>query len=639
MPIIESELSGFESPTSQLFSQNAPYCGADLTPKFNYDLEKAQRLNCPIGCTLDFLLQEGNSVDLAIEDDIRADLAKIGLTVNARPVDRDTYNADMVAGNYDMVISETWGAPYDPHSYVASWTTPDEWWTTPYSALPTAGIDRVAFEAQVDAVLSEMDETERQSKWTALLSEIHYDVLHVPLWGKRIPSLINNARLSGYVPGAQQYDYPLHKASIVGGGSTTVTVAPGAQTGLFSSVGRLDPHSYRPNEFFANNWVYEGLIAYGVGGTLEPALATAWTSTVNTDGGETVRFTLRTGVTFHDGAAFNCAAVKLNFDHVFAEELTTGDWHGWYGLPEVYKDCSCDGETFVLNTKKAYYPLLQELSYIRPLRMLSPTAFVGGAASDPVKQNSCPAGWDADLSTITCAGTTAIAGTGPWKFESRTASADSTDDDVQDDLVVFAANADYWGTTGDIEKLHVVKYADSAAVKAALEAGTLDAVVGAGVLAPADEEALGAQAGFDLAYGELSQNSVIIMNIADADMRQAVVQAIDSDPIIASELNDAYQPTGRLFPATLPYCDVTLAEVDYDLEKAKRVIDIDLLCPADSKKKSDDGPSGGIVALIVILAVVLVLVVAFVGFIVMKEKAGEPLFMEVTTKTPLQEKV
>ena len=117
VPIIESELSGFESPTSQLFSQNAPYCGADLTPKFNYDLEKAHRLNCPIGCTLDFLLQEGNSVDLAIEDDIRADLAKIGLTVNARPVDRDTYNADMVAGNYDMVISETWGAPYDPVSY------------------------------------------------------------------------------------------------------------------------------------------------------------------------------------------------------------------------------------------------------------------------------------------------------------------------------------------------------------------------------------------------------------------------------------------------------------------------------------------------------------------------------------------
>ena len=441
-----------------------------------------------------------------------------------RPLDKDAKNAAMVNGDYDLVFSETWGAPYDPHSYVKSWASPDE---AHYSALPTAGIDRVAFEAQVDAVLSEMDETERQSKWTALLSEIHYDVLHLPLWGKRIPSLVNNARLSGYVPGAQQYDYPLHKVTVLDA-DKTVKVAPGAQTGLFASVGRLDPHSYRPNEFFANNWVYEGLIAYGVGGTLEPALATAWTSTVNSDGGETVRFTLRTGVKFHDGADFDCSVVKLNFDHVFAEELTTGDWHGWYGLPEVYKDCSCDGETFVLNTKKAYYPLLQELSYIRPLRMLSPTAFVGGAASDPVTQNSCPTGWDADLSTITCAGTTAIAGTGPFMFESRTANADNAD---HDDLVVFAANTAYWGGAPDIEELRVVRYDSAADVEAALLDGSLDAVLGANVLEPATVRNLQYDTRFEVLHGEETQTDAIILNIADKEVRKAVVHAVNKVPI------------------------------------------------------------------------------------------------------------
>ncbi|EGB10980.1 hypothetical protein AURANDRAFT_8505, partial [Aureococcus anophagefferens] len=79
------------------------------------------------------------------------------------------------------------------------------------------------------------------------------------------------------------------------------------------SVGRLDPHSYRPNEFFANNWVYEGLVAYGANGNIEASLATAWTSEETSSGGETWRFTLREGVTFHDGAAFDCSVVKLNF--------------------------------------------------------------------------------------------------------------------------------------------------------------------------------------------------------------------------------------------------------------------------------------------------------------------------------------
>ena len=103
-----------------------------------------------------------------------------------------------------------------------------------------------------------------------------------------------------------------------------MTIAPGAQTGLFSTVGRMDPHTYRPNEFFSNNWIYEGLVAYGANGAIEPALATSWSSTVDaTTGAETVRFTLRTGVTFHDGAAFDCSVVKLNFDHVFAPEQST----------------------------------------------------------------------------------------------------------------------------------------------------------------------------------------------------------------------------------------------------------------------------------------------------------------------------
>ena len=306
--------------------------------------------------TLDFLLLDGNSVHAAIEDDIRADLAVIGIDVVSRAVDRETFNADMVAGNYDMVFSETWGAPYDPHSFVASWTTPDE---AHYSALPTAGIDTTQFAADVAAVLGEMDLAQRQERWTAILSSVHDEAIHLPLFGQRIPSVTTRSRLAGYAPGYQQFDYPIHKATVVSG-SKTVTVAPGAQAGLFTSVGRLDPHSYRPNEFFANNWVYEGLVAYGANGAVVPSLATEWESETSADGvGETYRFTLRTGVKFHDGADFDCSVVKLNFDHVWAGDLTSPDWHGWYGLPTALSDWSCDGETFVLNTREPYYPLLQ----------------------------------------------------------------------------------------------------------------------------------------------------------------------------------------------------------------------------------------------------------------------------------------
>ena len=104
--------------------------------------------------TIDLKMQLGNAAHNAFSEDIAAELGKLGITV--WPTFRETreeLNEDMVAGNYDMVFSETWGPPYDPHSYVSSWTTPDE---AHYSALPTAGIDTTQFAADVNAVLGEM---------------------------------------------------------------------------------------------------------------------------------------------------------------------------------------------------------------------------------------------------------------------------------------------------------------------------------------------------------------------------------------------------------------------------------------------------------------------------------------------------
>ena len=162
-------------------------------------------------------------------------------------------------------------------------------------------------------------------------------------------------------------------------------------------------------------------------------------------------------------------------------------------------------------------------------------------------------------------------------------------------------------------------------------------MLGANVLEPATVKSLQYDARFEVLHGEETQTDAIILNIADKEVRKAVVHAVDKNPIIAAELSGFELSTSQLFSQSVPYCDVDLTpKFDYDLEKAEL-----LNCPAgaSSKKKSDSGLSGGMVALIVILAVAVAGLVAGVAFIVMKEKAGEPLFMDVTTKTPLQEKV
>ena len=154
-------------------------------------------------------------------------------------------------------------------------------------------------------------------------------------------------------------------------GSTTVTIAPGVGGTLFQSVGPIHPHQYYPNQVFAQDWIYEGLVSYGTDGQIIPALATSWSLEENTEnGGTKVTFTLRSNVLFHDGTEFNCTAVKLNFDHVLTEPVRQR--HGWFGAVSVISNWYCqDNEEFVIETSETYYPLLQEFAYTRPLRIAS----------------------------------------------------------------------------------------------------------------------------------------------------------------------------------------------------------------------------------------------------------------------------
>jgi ABC-type transport system substrate-binding protein len=534
---------------------------------------------------LDFIMIEGDANLLAVEDNIREHLKVVGFDVKARKLSKEEFNAAHQSGDFHLSFTETWGAPYDPHSYASGWIAGDEGHK---QAMSNMEVTRDSVFSDIEDVLKEDDRQTRETKWKEVLNTVHQQAVMLPLWGKRVPTVLND-RLVGYEAGSQQFDYPVHKLKILEG-EKSVTIAPGAQTGLFQSVGRLDPHSYRPNEFFSNNWVYEGLVGYSPHGQVVPALAKSWTVKDNVDGGagQTYTFVLRENVKFHDGSDWNCEAAKQNFDHCLAEPLRSGDYHGWYGVPKEISGWSCnDDGHFVVEIKSAYYPFLQELSFIRPLRMLSPANFKG----DAVTANSCPEGWGT-VSDITCAGVSGMSGTGPFVYSDRT-SRKVDDDTTVDDKVIFLRNENYWGGASDVEELHVVRYETSDDVKKALYDGTLDVVWGAGVLPAKDLTDIGYDddSGLSVFHTGDIQNALLLLNsgkapLDDIALRKAVIHAVDKQSIIESELGGDTRVVDNIFPVDAPYCDVDLTpRWDYDLEKARF-----LNCNDDGgDSKNDDG--------------------------------------------------
>merc|ERR1711912_185521 len=51
--IVDAELAGSAMVADSLFPKNAPYCNLDLTPRWDYDIEKARLMNCPMRSVTD----------------------------------------------------------------------------------------------------------------------------------------------------------------------------------------------------------------------------------------------------------------------------------------------------------------------------------------------------------------------------------------------------------------------------------------------------------------------------------------------------------------------------------------------------------------------------------------------------------
>jgi nickel transport system substrate-binding protein len=360
-----------------------------------------------------------------------------------------------------------------------------------------------------------------------------------------------------------------------------------------------------------------------------PELATSWETERTESGGEKYTFTLRENVTFHDGSAFNCSVVKLNFDHILHDAIKVR--HDWMASIDVIESWECNARgQFEIVTKTVYAPLLQELTYARPYVIASAETFANGLDSDPVEENACiefKGRHEVIEETINCVGLSGSIGTGPWKFASRTPK-DGEDDVMLDAEVVFEQFDDYWGPLSGIQVLKIVHYATDEETEAALLSGELDMVIGNGALTPQQVVKFKEQysSRFDVRHTEIFQHAMLWFNsdhapTDDVNVRLAVVHAIDKGRYIKDNLSSLEQPAAQVFPYNAPYCNLDLQpKLSYDPDKA-------LLLNCDTTTTTDDTTmSTGAIVGIAVGCSAAVIAFALVAYMVAKEKSGNPVF-------------
>lgn len=314
-----------------------------------------------------------------------------------------------------------------------------------------------------------------------------------------------------------------------------------------SNVGELNPHMYSPNQMFAQALLYESLVKYGEGNKVLPWLAEKWT--ISPDG-KVYTFELRKDVRFTDGTSFNAEAVKKNFEAV----MMNSKRHKWLELvAQIDKVEAVDDFTFRLTMKHAYYPTLQELCLIRPLRFMSPAAMPeDGNTSKGIKK---------------------AVGTGPWMLvESRKGEFD-----------LFERNDNYWGTKPKFKKLLVKVISDPTTRAVAMETGEIDLIHGAaghgsGQISLDAFERFTTMPDYVTQISQPLASRVVALNskrgpTADLAIRQAIQHAINKESLAKAIFYGVEQQADTLYPADTPYCDLGLKPYVFDRQLAEKLLD------------------------------------------------------------------
>lgn len=318
--------------------------------------------------------------------------------------------------------------------------------------------------------------------------------------------------------------------------------------GVTQTTFRTDPNRATIGMYPLNTNIFESLVRLTPDYQIEPLLAESWEFVEP----NTWRFTLKQGVVFHDGTPFKADAVAWSLKRI---ALAGG---GSIGVDESSTKI-IDDYTVEITPSRPNLRLVQQLNH--PVYSM-------------VAPNSEPA--------------TNRIGTGPYREVEYT----------PDERYIVEANDAYWGEKATVGRINFRFIPDGTTRVLALQSGEVDLIYEV----PKESASQFAAGGdLQLATSKVGAYSAFYFNIhgaapydlgQDKAIRQAVAHAIDKEAIVAgvwqgnAEIGKTMIP-----PAILGSAGSVVADIPFDPEMAKQILDAAGWAPGDGGIRQKDGRS------------------------------------------------
>ncbi|MFD2237444.1 ABC transporter substrate-binding protein [Aureimonas populi] len=307
-----------------------------------------------------------------------------------------------------------------------------------------------------------------------------------------------------------------------------------------------DPGSWDPIDTFLVNWsavannVFDGLVARTPELEIVPALATEWEIS---EDGLTYRFTLREGVTFHNGEPFDAEAVKFTFDRLLGEDGAAGPQQSNYNAIESVE--IVDPLTVEMKLSRPDPVLLTKLSGYGA--MIVPPAYIAEHGDEHFNTNPV--------------------GTGPFRMTAYAAR----------DSVNLEPYEEFWGEAPKLESVVFRFITEPSTALAELQSGRVDMVIPPSVpigSIPTIESAS------NLELVSVPGPTVYSLRFntrdgitADPRVRRALVMAVDRATIIEAILAGQARPIASFQSEQTFGNDPSLEAIPFDPEGAKALLE------------------------------------------------------------------
>lgn len=333
--------------------------------------------------------------------------------------------------------------------------------------------------------------------------------------------------------------------------------------GLANETTAMDPHFHNlgPNNQIRRH-IFESLITQDENMALIPSLATDWEALDDT----TWQFTLREGVTFHNGAPFTARDVIYTVCRIPHVENSPSSFRTYTAAIADME--AVDDHTLIIRTDEPYPLLPTELSTWGVI-----SADLWGAGDLSFDRENCGGMGDLPQAPDFNSPDTVV-GTGPFKFVEW----------ARGDRLVLARNDDYWGRVVDFERVILRPITSSGPRVAALLAGDVDMIASP----PVQDVDRVRDSGFEVVEALSNRMLFLAMDfqdgsvpgirgtdgvnpLQDARVREAISIAINRQAIVDRIHGGLAEPAGELLAP--PMFGTSGRAVDpYDPERARELL-------------------------------------------------------------------